>query len=346
MASSGATEVEGIRLHGHGGPEVMRWEQWTLPAPGPGQVLIRHTSVGGNFRDILVRSGGHAVKSFPTGLGLESAGVIEAVGPALISQTSDASHTGAAEPGLTIGQRVVCVAGPDGAYATARLVPANRVIPLPSAIDDSTAASMMIRGMTARYLLHDTYRVRPGDAILIHAAAGGVGLILCQWAKRLGAQVIGTVGTCEKKAVAEAHGCDHAIVYSEEDFVARVRELTAGEGVAVAYDSVGKATFEGSLACLRPRGVLASFGEASGEPEPIAPRRLGLMGSLFVTHPSLPDYTATRQALLANANDLFAQVASGLISIPIHARYPLREATRAHQAMQARATTGSIVLIA
>jgi NADPH2:quinone reductase len=332
MMSASETRVEGWRLHAHGGPEALEWSQWTVPAPAAGQVLLRHTAVAVNYRDVLVRSGAHAVKAFPIGLGLESAGVIEAIGPGV--------------QGLTVGQRVACVAGPDGAYATARLVPAARVVPLPNAIDDRTAAAMMIRGMTARYLLRDTYAVQPGDTILIHAAAGGVGLIVCQWARRLGATVIGTVGSRDKAAIAAAHGCDHPIVYTEEDFVARVREITGGTGVPVVYDSVGKATFEGSLACLRPRGVLASFGEASGDPDPIAPRRLGQLGSIFLTHPSLPDYTATREALLACANDLFAQVASGLIRIPVHASLSLREAPAAHRLLESRATSGSVVLIA
>ncbi len=247
--------------------------------------------------------------------------------------------------GLNVGQRVACVAGPDGAYAEARNVPAARVVPLPSGLEDRVAASMMIRGMTARYLLHDTYKVKPGDTILIHAAAGGVGLIVCQWAKHLGATVIGTVGSRDKADIARAHGCDHPMVYTEEDFAERVREITGGTGVAAVYDSVGKATFEGSLKSVRKRGVLASFGEASGDPDPVPPRRLGHLGSIFLTHPSLPDYTATRAELLANANDLFEMVLSGRIRIAIHKTYPLKDAAEAHRALESRRTTGSIVLI-
>jgi NADPH2:quinone reductase len=283
-----------------------------------------------NFRDIYVRTGLHAVK-LPTGIGLESAGVVEAVGP------------GVAE--VRVGQRVACVAGPDGAYAEARLVPAARAVPLPEGIDDRLAAAMMTKGMTARYLVRETYPVRGGDAVLIHAAAGGVGLIACQWAKHLGAVVIGTVGSQAKAGVARAHGCDHPIVYTEEDFPARVREITAGAGVAAVYDSVGKATFEGSLKCLRPRGVLASFGEASGDPEPVPPRRLGDFGSVYLTHPRLPDYTATRESLLAAANELFDLVLRGIVRVETTRTYPLAEAAAAQRDLESRRTTGSIVLV-
>jgi NADPH2:quinone reductase len=219
------------------------------------------------------------------------------------------------------------------------------VISLASAIDERTAASMMIRGMTARCLLHDTYKVQRGDTILIHAAAGGVGLIMCQWAKHLGAMVIGTVSSDEKAEVARAHGCDHPIVYTREDFANRVREITGGEGVPVVYDSVGKATFEGSLRCLRRRGLMASFGEASGDPDPMPPRRLGALGSIYLTHPSVSNYTATRAELLSAAHDLFAMVASGKIKIEISRTYLLQEAPRAHADIESRKTTGSIVML-
>ncbi len=324
-------KTRAIRIYQTGGPEVMRWEEVGLGEPGPGQVRLRHTAVGLNFRDILVRRGAHALKAFPSGLGLESAGVIDALGPGVT--------------GLSVGQRVACVAGPDGAYAEARLVPAARVVPLPDAIDERSAASMMIRGMTARYLLRETYAVQPGDTILVHAAAGGVGLILCQWAKHLGATVIGTVGSEAKAGVARAHGCDHPIVYTDADFAGRVRELTAGAGVPVVYDSVGKATFEGSLACLRPRGLLVSFGEASGDPDPLPPRRLGQLGSIYLTHPSLPDYTATRAALLENAGELFGMVTGGKVRIEISRSYALADAQRAHRDVESRQTTGSVLLL-
>ena len=319
-----------FRIYQTGGPDVMRWEETELPSPGPGQVRMRHTAVAVNYRDVAVRNGLHKIQ-LPSGLGLESAGVIEAIGP-------DVS-------GFAIGDRVACVAGPDGAYGEARNVPAARVVPLPVGIDDRTAAAMMVRGMTARYLVHETYRVQPGDTILVHAAAGGVGTILCQWAKHLGAIVIGTVSSDQKAEVARQHGCDHVIVYSRENFAERVRTLTGGEGVAVVYDSVGRATFEGSLACVRRRGVLASFGEASGDPEPVPPRRLGQLGSIWLTHPSLPDYTATREQLLQTARDLFDMVQTGKIRIEISATYSLRDAPRAHAEMESRRTVGATVLI-
>ncbi len=319
-----------FRFHATGGPDVLRLEEVEIGAPGPGQVRMRNEAVAVNYRDILLRRGAHRPAALPSGIGLESAGVIEAIGDGVGD--------------LGVGDRVACVAGPDGAYATHRIVPAARVVRLPAAITARTAAAMMIRGMTARYLLHETYRVQPGDTILVHAAAGGVGLIMCQWAKHLGATVIGTVGSGDKAGIARRHGCDHPVVHGE-DFVARVRELTGHKGVPVVYDSIGAATFEGSLKCLGRRGVLASFGEASGDPEPIAPRRLGALGSLYVTHPSLGDYTATRAELLATANHLFDMVASGKIRIEISAEYPLREAPRAHADMEARRTTGSIVLV-
>ena len=323
--------VKAFRFARTGGPEVMQWVDVELPDPGQGQVRLRHTAVSVNYRDVLVRKGVHAA-SLPSGLGTESAGIVEAVGPGVT--------------GVAVGDRVACVSGPDGAYAQSRNVPAARVIPLPSEIDDRTAAAMMVRGMTARYLLKETYRVQPGDPILIHAAAGGVGLIVCQWAKHLGATVIGTVGSDDKAAVARAHGCDHPIVYTREDFAERVREITGGEGVPVVYDSVGRTTFEGSLRCLRRRGIMASFGESSGEPEPMPPHRLGYLGSIFLTHPSLGNYTATRAELLQTANDLFDMVASGRIRIAISHTYPLREAPQAHADLEARRTTGSVVLIA
>jgi len=326
--------TKAIRFHATGTPEVLRLEDVETGEPGPGEVRIRNAAIAVNYRDILVRRGTHRV-ALPSGLGLESAGTIEAIG----AQVS----------GLAIGERVACVAGPDGAYAQARLVPAARVVRLPETIDVRVAAAMMVRGMTARYLLHETFRVKAGDTILIHAAAGGVGLILCQWARHLGATVIGTVGSPDKAAIARAHGCDHPIVIGggePEDFVARVRALTGGAGVPVVYDSIGKATFEGSLACLARRGLLASFGEASGDPDPLAPRRLGALGSVYLTHPSLGDYTATRADLLASANHLFDMVASRKIRIEISAEYALRDAARAHADMEQRRTTGSIVLIA
>ena len=323
--------TKAFRFYKTGGPDVLQWEDVDLPPPGNGQVRIRQTAVAVNFRDVLVRAGVHAPNALPSGVGIEGAGSIEAIGPGVT--------------GFSIGDHVTCVAGPDGAYAEVRNVPAARVVPLPAGIDDRTAAAMMVRGMTARYLLHGTYKVKAGDTILVHAAAGGVGLIMCQWAKHLGATVIGTVGTDAKAEVARANGCDHPVVYTREDFVARVRAITKGEGVPVVYDSVGRTTFEGSMRCLRRLGILASYGEASGDPEPVPPRKLGQMGSIFLTHPSLPDYTATREDLLATCNDLFDMVASGRIRIAIDRTYPLSEAAKAHADLEARRTTGAIVLI-
>jgi len=320
--------MKAVRFERYGGPEVLRFEDVAIREPGAGELRIRNTAVAVNFRDVLVRRGTHAVKSFPSGLGMESAGVIEAIGPEVT--------------GFALGQRVVCVAPPDAAYAEERIIPARRAIVLPDWIEDRTAASMMIRGMTARYLVKETYRVKQGDTILIHAAAGGVGLIVCQWAKFLGATVIGTVGSAAKATLARAHGCDYPISY--ENFAEFVRALTDGKGVPVVYDSIGKATFEESLRCLSRRGILASFGEASGDPDPLPPRRLGPLGSLYVTHPSLADYTATRAELLTTANDLFNMVASGKVRIEISRTYPLAQAARAHADLEARRTTGSIVL--
>jgi NADPH:quinone reductase len=321
-----------FRFHEHGGPEVLRLEDVEVGAPGPAEVRIRNLAVAVNYRDVLMRRGVHAVKSLPSAIGLESAGVVDAVGREV--------------RGLSVGDRVAYAGMPEGSYAELRIVPAARVIPLPADIDERTAAAMMIRGMTARCLLNETYKVQPGDTILIHAAAGGVGLIMCQWAKHLGATVIGTVSTEAKADIARAHGCDHPIVYTREDFAARVRDITGGEGVPVVYDSVGKATFEASLKCLRRRGVMASFGEASGDPDPMPPRRLGALGSIYLTHPSVSNYTVTRAELLAAAHDLFAMVGSGRIKIAISQTYPLRDAPRAHADIESRKTTGSIVLMA
>jgi NADPH2:quinone reductase len=247
--------------------------------------------------------------------------------------------------GFSVGDRVAYAGTPEGSYAEARIVLAARLIALPPAIDERTAAAMTIRGLTARCLLHDTYKVKPGDTVLIHAIAGGVGLIMCQWAKHLGATVIGTVGTDAKAAVARAHGCDYPIVYGREDFAERVLHITGGEGVPVVYDSVGKTTFQGSLRCLRRRGVMASFGEASGDPDPVPPRRLGALGSIYLTHPSLTNYTVTRDELLAAANDLFVMVMSGKIKIEIGRTYALQDAARAHADLESRNTTGSIVMM-
>jgi NADPH2:quinone reductase len=243
------------------------------------------------------------------------------------------------------GDRVAYAGGPLGAYAQCRVIPAHRLVRLPEAIDFEQAAAMMLQGLTAQYLLRRTYRVQPGETILIHAAAGGVGLIVCQWAKALGATVIGTVGSAEKAAIAHAHGCDHTILYREEDFSARVRELTGGEGVPVVYDSIGKDTFMGSLSCLRPLGLMVTFGNASGAVPPFDPGLLARMGSLFLTRPTSMTYTAKRSDLLAMAADLFEVVTSGKVKIVINQRYPLAAARQAHEDLEARRTTGSTILL-
>lgn len=320
-----------FRFHRHGGPEVLAMEEVEVGTPGPGQVRIRNKAVAVNYRDILMRRGVHVVKSLPSGIGLESAGVIEAIGPEV--------------EGFSVGDRVAFAGMPEGSYAELRIVPAARVIALPAGIDERTAASMMIRGMTARSLLHETYKVQPGDTILIHAAAGGVGLIMCQWARHLGARVIGTVGTAEKAELAKAHGCETPIVYTQEDVVARVRDLTGGAGLAVVYDGVGGSTFETSLACLRRRGLCVSYGTAGGLIPPFDLFRLNRMGSLYVTSAGLADYLHTRSEMLERAADLFSVLKSGAVRISINQRYPLADAARAHRDLEARRTVGSSILL-
>ena len=320
-----------IRIHEYGGPEVLRWEEVDVGDPGPGQLRVRHGAVGLNYIDVYHRTGLYPLPSLPWTLGMEGAGWVEAVGE------------GVAE--FKVGDRVAYASPPVGAYAEVRLIPADRVVALPEAIDDLTAAAMMLQGMTAQYLLRRTYRVQPGNAILLHAAAGGVGLIASQWARHLGATVIGTVGNDEKAELARAHGCHHAIVYTRENFVERVREITGGQGVAVVYDSVGKDTFTGSLDCLRPLGMMVSFGNASGPVPPFEPGILAAKGSLFLTRPTLMTYTAKRVDLVASAAELFEAVASGVVNIEVRQTYPLAEAARAHRDLEARRTTGSTVLL-
>jgi NADPH2:quinone reductase len=323
--------TKAFRFHKLGGPEVLQLEDVDLGAPGLGEVLIRQSAIGVNFRDIYRRTGIHAVEGFPAAMGVEGAGMIEAVGEGV--------------EGLAPGQRVVAQGAPDGAYAEARIVPAWRVMALPDDVDERDAAAMMVKGLTARNLLKRCYPVKPGDTILVHAAAGGVGMIMCQWAKHLGATVIGTVGTEAKAEAARAHGCDHTIIYTREDFAPRVREITNGEGVHAVYDSIGKDTFEGSLACLRPLGLMAQFGEASGEPPLVSPRTLGTLGSVYLTHPSLPHYTSTREDFETSANDLFEVVGAGIVKIAIDRTYPLADAAQAHIDLAARRTIGSVVLL-
>ncbi|HQX07891.1 MAG TPA: quinone oxidoreductase, partial [Zoogloea sp.] len=301
-----------------------------LAPPAAGEAQLRHHAVGLNYIDTYHRSGLYPVP-LPSGIGLEAAGVVEAVGEGVTD--------------LQPGDRVAYAGGPLGAYAERRNIPADRLVRLPDALSFEQGAAMMLQGLTAQYLLRRTYRVQPGDTILIHAAAGGVGLIVCQWAKALGATVIGTVGSDEKAELARQHGCDHAIVYTRENVSGRVRELTGGEGVAVVYDSIGKDTFMDSLACLRPLGMMVTFGNASGPVAPFDPGLLGKMGSLFLTRPSLFAYSARREDLLAMAEDLFAVVLSGQVRLSINQRFPLQDAATAHRELEARRTTGSTVLV-
>ena len=320
-----------IRIHEYGGPEVLRWEEVGVGDPGLGQLRVRHAAVGLNYIDVYHRTGLYPLPALPWIPGMEGAGRVEAVGEGVTE--------------FKVGDRVAYASPPVGAYAEVRLIPADRVVALPDAIDDSTAAAMMLQGMTAQCLLRRTYRVQPGDAILLHAAAGGVGLIASQWARHLDATVIGTVGSDEKAELARAHGCHHVIVYTRENFVERVRDITAGQGVAVVYDSVGKETFMGSLDCLRPMGMMVSFGNASGPVPPFEPGILAAKGSLFLTRPTLMTYTAKRPDLLASAAELFAVVQSGAVKIEVRQTYPLAETARAHRDLEARRTTGSTVLL-
>jgi NADPH2:quinone reductase len=320
-----------IRFERTGGPEVLRWEEVEVSAPGPGEALLRQTAIGVNFIDVYHRTGLYPVPSFPSGIGMEAVGVVEAIGPGVTE--------------VSPGDRVAYASLPIGGYAEWRCMPAERLVRVPPGISDEEAAAMMLKGMTAQYLLRRTYRVQPGDTIVFYAAAGGVGSIACQWAKHLGAEVIGVVGSDEKATLARELGCAHTIVYTRERVPERVRALTGGKGVPVVYDSVGKATFFDSLDCLAPRGLMVSFGNASGPVPPFDLQELALRGSLYLTRPTLATYTATREELLATAEELFDVVLSKAVRIRIGLRLPLREAARAHQALESRATTGAIVLL-
>jgi NADPH2:quinone reductase len=320
--------VQAIRFAKTGGPEVLEWQPVDIGKPGQGQVRLKHTTVGLNYIDTYQRSGLYPMP-LPSGLGSEAAGVVEEVGPGVT--------------GLKPGDRVAYAGGPLGAYSEGRVMPADRLVPLPSGITDQQGAAMMLKGMTAWYLIRRTHIVKPGETILIHAAAGGVGMIACQWAKHLGATVIGTVGSEEKAALAKQHGCDHPILYRSEDFVARVNEITGGKKLPVVYDSVGKDTFYKSLDCLASLGLMALFGQSSGAVPPVDLGILAGKGSLYVTRPTLGNYTATREDLLTAANDLFGVVKSGAVKIAVNQTYPLREAAQAHRDLEGRKTTGQTV---
>jgi NADPH:quinone reductase len=320
-----------IVMDNPGPPSVLRYEQYDVAAPGTREVLIRQTAIGLNYIDVQHRTGRYPLPDYPSPIGMEGAGTVEAVG----SEVHEVKR----------GDRVVYSGMPIGAYADLRLMPADRLVPVPPSISDSIAAGIFTKGITAHYLIFTTIALKAEDIILVHAAAGGVGLILCQWAKHLGATVIGTVGTAQKAERARAHGCDATIVYTAEDFVDAVRRLTQGKGVAAVFDSVGKDTFEKSLRCLAPRGLLVSFGTASGPIAPFDLFELNRLDSLYVTSPAFVTHTRDRSELLRRADALFNAVASGIVKISVERTYPLAEAARAHEDLQARRTTGISILI-
>jgi NADPH2:quinone reductase len=323
--------IRAIRIHQTGGPEVMRFEEIALADPAPGEARVRHTAIGVNYLDTYHRSGLYPLP-LPAGIGSEAAGVVEAVGP----------QVDFVKP----GDRVAYCMGPVGSYSEARNMPADRLVPLPADIADRDAAALMLKGLTVQYLLRQTYPLKGGETILFHAAAGGVGLIACQWARALGVTLIGTAGSDEKAAIAKANGAAHVIVYTRENFVDRVKELTGGKGVPVVYDSIGKDTFPASLDCLKPLGTWVSFGQASGPVPPFNITLLSQKGSLFATRPSLNAYIETRKDLVATANELFDVVAKGTVKIAVNQTYPLAEAAQAQSDLEARLTTGSTVLLA
>ena len=322
--------TKAIRIHAHGGPEVLRWDDVPTPEPGPGEALIHHEAIGLNYIDIYFRIGLYKIPHLPATLGMEGAGVVRAIGAGVTE--------------VSIGDRVAYAGGPIGAYATERVIAADRLVKLPDSIDFATGAAMMLQGMTAQYLIRRTHRVQRGETILVHAAAGGVGLILCQWAKQIGAIVIGVVSTEEKAEIARAHGADHVVI-GHANLAAEVKRLTDGAMVPVVYDSVGKDTFAPSLDSLAPLGLMVSYGNASGPVPPIDLGMLAAKGSLFLTRPTLATYTARREDLVAVANDLFDVVASGAVKIRVNQTFPLAEAAAAQEALEARRTTGSTVLI-
>uniref|UniRef100_A0A8J4M4T3 Quinone oxidoreductase n=1 Tax=Acidicaldus sp. TaxID=1872105 RepID=A0A8J4M4T3_9PROT len=319
-----------IRIHTHGGPEVMRWEEIPLPEPGPGEARVRHEAVGLNYIDVYYRTGLYKAPSMPAILGMEGAGIVTAIGAGV-------SH-------LAVGDRVAYASGPIGAYATERSIAADRLVKLPPEIDTRTAAAMMLQGMTAQYLLRRTHAVKAGETIVVHAAAGGVGLIMCQWAKHLGATVIGVVSTPEKAELARAHGAAHVVI-GISHLVEEVKRITQGAMVPVVYDSIGKDSFNASIDCLAPLGLMVSFGNASGPVGPVDVGMLGAKGSLFLTRPSLAAYTGKRSDLEHTAADLFDVVRQGAVKIRINQTFPLRDAALAHIALEARKTTGSTVLL-
>jgi NADPH2:quinone reductase len=318
-----------IRIHKTGGPEVLQWEEVPVGKPGAGEARVRHSAIGLNYVETYMRSGLYPLP-LPSGLGTEAAGVVEEVGPGVSDVKPD--------------DRVAYVGGPQGAYSEARVMPVERLVVLPKSISEQQGAAMMLKGLTTQYLLRQVHKLKQGDTVLFHAAAGGVGLFFCQWARALGATVIGTVGSDEKAKLARDHGCTHTIVYTREDFVQRVKDITKGEMLPVVYDAVGKDTFMKSLDCLRPAGLMVSFGQASGAIGPIDLGILGAKGSLFVTRPTLNTYAAKRADYLAMTRDLFDVVQSGHFKIEINQTYPLKDAAQAHRDLQGRKTTGQTIL--
>ena len=319
-----------VRIHSNGGPEVLQWEKVEVPEPNAGDVVVRQIAAGLNFIDVYFRTGLYKVPAFPSAIGNEGAGVVEAVGDGVTE--------------VAVGDRVAyCMSL--GSYTQRRLIPAKQLVKIPKGISEQQAAAVMLKGCTVQYLIRQAYPVQKGETVLFHAAAGGCGLIACQWLKHLGVRVIGTVGTAEKAELAKSHGCDHPIVYTEDNFVDRVKELTDGRGVPVVYDSVGKDTFNDSLECLQPRGLMVSFGNASGAVEPFAPALLAAKGSLFLTRPTLATYTATRADLEKSTADLFGVLSSGAVTVEVNQTYPLENAAQAHRDLEARKTTGSTILL-
>lgn len=319
-----------IRIHAAGGPEVLKWDAIEVGKPSPGQVRLRQTACGLNFIDVYMRAGVYPVAEYPAILGMEAAGVVEEIGEGVTE--------------VAVGDRVA-YAMVVGGYAEQRLIDSHRLIKIPDSIDDQNAATMMLKGLTAHYLLFRTYPVKAGDTILVHAAAGGVGLMLCQWAKHLGATVIGTVGSKEKAELAMANGCDHPVFYREENIAERVRELTNGEGVAVVYDAIGQQTFEASLDSLRPFGVMVTYGNITGQVEPFSPKILAPKGSLYVTRPTLATHVATRELLVEGAERLIDVITKGIVKNNVHQSYALKDTEQAHRDIEARKTTGSTVLL-
>jgi NADPH2:quinone reductase len=325
------SKVHAVRVHEHGGPDVLRYEEVEVGTPEPGEARVRHTAIGLNFTDIHFRTGRYPLKALPHVIGMEAAGVVEEIGAGVTE--------------VRAGDRVAYASEKPRTYSQIAVMPVARLIRLPDFIDDETAAAAVLKGLTAQYLLRGAYAVSAGETVLVHAAAGGVGLIMCQWARHLGVRVIGTVSTEEKAVLAKQNGCEHPIVHTTENVVARVRELTGGEGLPVVYDGVGAATFEQSLHSLKRRGLLVSYGSAGGVPPPLEIFRLNRLGSLYLTSAGLADYIHDRAEMLARAQDLFNVIRVGGVRIRVHQRYPLAEAARAQRDLEARRTIGSSVLI-